>query len=277
MDYRFNCVNKSKCSKFYFKTLFPYLREKLYALVWITLETRTTFNKAKIFNKYFSLSTWVLLMVQDVSLALKADNIEACFILSGFSFNKLRPELDIVSVPKCAVWIFLLDIRIPFLKLQLSFSRTLKTSCIIIGERLFLTLKISVAKYCKFFRWTETDLSFCNNFSKLDFLSWYNILRALWCMLLILLNAQLWHIQTNGQSLNWKVTNALNKMPFLFGDKCCDIQDNARSFWQDCRQRLLMCSSNAKLLSILTPKSFSELIHLMIESLMFYGSRLIGW
>ena len=147
--------------------------------------------------------------------------------------------------------------------------------CVIIRERLFL--KVSVAKYCKFFIWTETDLPFCNNFSNLDFLSWHNILRALWCMLLILLKVQLWHIQTNGQSLNWKVTNVLNKIRFLFGDKYCDIQDNARSFWQDFRQRLLMCSSNAKLLSIVTPKSFSELILLMIESLMFYGSRLIGW
>ena len=156
MDCQSNCVNKSMCSKFYFKTPFPFLRKKLCALESIPLETRTSF-------------------------------------------------------------------------------------------------------------------------SKLDFLLWYNILRNLWCMWLILLKAQLWHIQTNGQSLNWKVTKALSKMPFLFSDKYCDIQDNARSFWQDCRQRLLMCSSNAKLLSILTPKSFSELIHLMIESLMFYGSRLIGW
>ena len=49
-------------------------------------------------------------------------------------------------------------------------------------------------------------------------------------MLLILLKVQLWHIQTNGQSLNWKVINILNKMRFLFGDIYCDIQDNARSF-----------------------------------------------
>ena len=147
----------------------------------------------------------------------------------------------------------------------------------IIGERLFLTLKISVAEYCKFSISTETNLSFCNNFPKLDFLSWYNILRALWCMLLILLKVQLWHIQTNGQSLNWKVRNVLNKIPFLFGGIYCDIQDNAHSFWLNFRQRLLMCSSNEQLLSILTPKSFFELIPLMIESLMFYGSRLIGW
>ena len=36
-------------------------------------------------------------------------------------------------------------------------------------ERPFLTLKISVAKYCKFFIWAETDFSFCNNSSRLDF------------------------------------------------------------------------------------------------------------
>ena len=149
-------------------------------------------------------------------------------------------------------------------------------------ERLYLTLKISVAKYSKFFTWTETNLSFCNIFSKLDFQFFFcldkkYIFRALWCMLLILLKDQLWHIQTNGQSLNWKVTNVLSKMRFLFGDKYCHIQDNTRSFWLNFWQRLLMCSSNAKLLSVLAPKSFSELIPLMIESLMFYGSKLIGW
>ena len=37
------------------------------------------------------------------------------------------------------------------------------------GERPFLTLKISVAKYCKFFIRAETDFSFCNNSSRLDF------------------------------------------------------------------------------------------------------------
>ena len=57
------------------------------------------------------------LMVQDLSLVLKTDNIEACFILSGISFDKLGPELDIVSVLKCAVCMFLLAKCIPFLKL----------------------------------------------------------------------------------------------------------------------------------------------------------------
>ena len=56
-------------------------------------------------------------MVQGLSLAFKADNIEACFILSDLSFLKLSPGLDIVSVPKCAVCMFLLAKCIPFLKL----------------------------------------------------------------------------------------------------------------------------------------------------------------
>ena len=38
-------------------------------------------------------------MVQDLILALKADNVEACFISSGISFLKLGPKLGIMSVP----------------------------------------------------------------------------------------------------------------------------------------------------------------------------------
>ena len=56
-------------------------------------------------------------MVQDLILALKADNVEACFILSGISFHSLGHKLDIVSVPKCAVCMFLLAKCIPLLKL----------------------------------------------------------------------------------------------------------------------------------------------------------------
>ena len=54
-------------------------------------------------------------MVQDLILALKSDNVEACFILSGISFHKLGPKLDIVSVPKCAVCMFPLAKCIPLL------------------------------------------------------------------------------------------------------------------------------------------------------------------
>ena len=54
VDYRSNCVSKSKCSKFYFKTLLPFLRKNLYALVWIPLESQSNFNKPKIFKKYFA-------------------------------------------------------------------------------------------------------------------------------------------------------------------------------------------------------------------------------
>ena len=37
-------------------------------------------------------------MVQVLILALKAGNVEACFILSGISFHNLGPKLDTVSV-----------------------------------------------------------------------------------------------------------------------------------------------------------------------------------
>ena len=50
-----------------------------------------------------------LLMVQDLILALKADNVKACFIIFGISFHNLGPKLDIVSVPKYAVCMLLLD------------------------------------------------------------------------------------------------------------------------------------------------------------------------
>ena len=62
-----------------------------------------------------------LLMVQDLFLALKADNVEACFILSDISFHNLGPERDIVPVPKCAVQMFLLAKCMPLLKYSFRF------------------------------------------------------------------------------------------------------------------------------------------------------------
>ena len=56
------------------------------------------------------------LMVQDLILALKGDNVKTCFILSGISFHNLGPTLDIASAPKCAVCMFLQPKRIPLLK-----------------------------------------------------------------------------------------------------------------------------------------------------------------
>ena len=41
-----------------------------------------------------------LLMVQDLILALKTDNVGACFILSGISFHSLGSKLDIVSIQR---------------------------------------------------------------------------------------------------------------------------------------------------------------------------------
>ena len=61
-------------------------------------------------------------MVQDLILALKADNVEAYFIIFGISCHSLGPKLDTMSVPKCAACVFLLAKCIPFLKLQFSFS-----------------------------------------------------------------------------------------------------------------------------------------------------------
>ena len=39
-------------------------------------------------------------MVQNLIMALKVDNAEACFILSSISFQNSDPKLDIVSGPK---------------------------------------------------------------------------------------------------------------------------------------------------------------------------------
>ena len=57
------------------------------------------------------------MIVQDLILALKADNVEVCFILPGISLHSLGPKLDIVSVPRCTVCMFQLAKCIPLLKL----------------------------------------------------------------------------------------------------------------------------------------------------------------
>ena len=120
MDYRSNCVKYLSVLSFILN-LFPlFLRKKLYAIVWTTLETRTNFNKTKILNKYFAVyisSRAQLLMVQYLILALKADNVEACFILSGISFHSFGPKLDAVSLLQCPVCMFLLTKFIALLKL----------------------------------------------------------------------------------------------------------------------------------------------------------------
>ena len=52
--------------------------------MWIQLETRQNFNKTKILNNILHSLDGELLMVQDLILALRADNVEACFILSAY-------------------------------------------------------------------------------------------------------------------------------------------------------------------------------------------------
>ena len=61
-------------------------------------------------------------MVEDLILALKADTVESCLMLSGISFHNLGLKLDILTVTKCAVYMFLLAKCIPVLKLYLWFS-----------------------------------------------------------------------------------------------------------------------------------------------------------
>ena len=170
------------------------------------------------------------MIVQDLILALKADNVEACFILCGISFHRMGSKLDIVSLSKCAICTFLLANCTPLLKLYLLFSWKLKTSLIIIGESPLLTLKISVAKYCRFFIWTETDLSFCNNSWKLFFcldilfLEPYDV----YCWFYYL---KFYHDISRLMDSNWKVKNVLNKIHFLVGDAYCNILDKACSFY----------------------------------------------
>ena len=94
------------------------------------------------------------------------------FISSGNRSHILAPKLEIVSIPQCVVRIFLRVKWFPLLKLYVGFSWKIKKSFIISGQRSFLTLNYSVAKYYKFFIWTDTDLPCLNKVSKPDFLSW---------------------------------------------------------------------------------------------------------
>ena len=78
----------------------------------------------------------------------------------------------------------------------------------------------------------DTNSSFSSKSCKFDFLSWCTILRALLCILLILLfRPLLWYIQTNGQELDWDVIKVLNKIRYLRCDKYCEILDSVSSFW----------------------------------------------
>ena len=115
MDYRSSSVKSLSVLSLHLKNFSHFFRKKLYALVWIPLENRTNFNKPRSLTNILHSLHGQLVMVQDLILALKADNVEACFILSGISFQKLGPKLDIVSVPKCAVCMFPLAKYIPLL------------------------------------------------------------------------------------------------------------------------------------------------------------------
>ena len=128
---------------------FPhFLRKKLYALVWIPLETRKTSTKPRSLTNILHSLHGQSLMVQDLILALKADNVEVCFIYLVISFHNLSPKLDIVSEPKYAVCMFLRAKCIPLLKFYLSFSWKLKTLFIIIVERPFVVCQRGQGGWC---------------------------------------------------------------------------------------------------------------------------------
>ena len=85
-------------------------KNKLYALVWIPLFHQ---RLGETLTQRRSL-TYILHSLK--RLAIKGDNVEACFILCSISFYSLGLILDIVSTPQCGVCMFLLTKCIPFLK-----------------------------------------------------------------------------------------------------------------------------------------------------------------
>ena len=98
MDYRYICVKSLSVLSFLLNFFPLFLRKKLYVIVWIPLKTQANVSKTKTLTNILHSLNGQLLMVQVLILALKAGNVEACFILSGISFHNLGPKLDTVSV-----------------------------------------------------------------------------------------------------------------------------------------------------------------------------------
>ena len=106
-----------------------------------------------------------------------------------------------------------------------------KSSFIISGAILFLTLKISVARACIFLWWLESELSFFNR-SIQDNLSPYVIVNAHSCKAcILLLRPLLWSIQAKGQCPNWDVTNAFIIFSFFFPKKDACIEQLLLMHW----------------------------------------------
>ena len=120
VDYRSTCVKNLSVLSFVLKLPPPppFLSKKTkQKSMCISVDSTRDSDKLQQNQDILHILYGQLFMVQDLILALKADNVEACFILSGISFHSLGPRLDIVSVPKCAVCVFLLANCISLLKL----------------------------------------------------------------------------------------------------------------------------------------------------------------
>ena len=115
-----------------------------------------------------------------------------CLKFSRTNAQILAPKVDIDSMSKLLVQLYLRSRTWPLLRLWAALSQNLKISAIIVGDIPVSTLKISVAKYWRFLECIVTDLSFSSNWWKVELLSLYIMHRALSCNLLSLLLTGIW-------------------------------------------------------------------------------------
>ena len=136
--------------------------------------------------------------VQYLILDLKTLSDSEDFMFSGINS---APRFIMDSVPKKTVLSFCLVYGHHFWVHRQGFPKILKISFFIVGDYYyypfyypslllpFLTLYISISKYCKFFWCIETDLSIFKNSEKLVLWSPYTILNALsWNLFIFLFN-----------------------------------------------------------------------------------------
>ena len=136
--------------------------------------------------------------VQYLILDLKTLSDSEDFMFSEINF---APRFIMDSVPKKTVLSFCLVYGHHFWVHRQGFPKIWKISFLIVGDYYyypfyytslllpFLTLYISISKYCKFFWCIETDLSIIKNSEKLVLWSPYTILNALsWNLFIFLFN-----------------------------------------------------------------------------------------
>ena len=136
--------------------------------------------------------------VQYLILDLKTLSDSEDFMFSGINS---APRFIMDSVPKKTVLSFCLVYGHHFWVHRQGFPKIWKISFFIVGDYYyypfyypslllpFLTLYISISKYCKFFWCIETDLSIFKNSEKLVLWSPYTILNALsWNLFIFLFN-----------------------------------------------------------------------------------------